>query len=169
MGSPRNMTATNRPSARTAAKNSGAREALTIQRLVSAIKVLRQVTRPRLFLYRDGEQVRPISVRDVNALLCDVASCKVSLKDFRMLRASVSVVKTLMRTERGESQARRKRQVKQAIQTAADDLSNTVTICRKSYVHEAVIDAFEKDTLGDNAKSPARQILADVVSAQTGR
>ena len=80
------------------------------------MKVLRQVPGPRLFLYRDGEQARTVRVREVNALLCDVASCKVSLKDFRMLRASVNVVETLARTERGSSETRRKRQVKQAIE-----------------------------------------------------
>ena len=112
-------------------------------------------------------------MRDVNAFLCDVASCKISLKDFRTLRASVNVVETLARTERGESQTRRKRQVKQAIQVAADDLANTVAICRKSYVHEAVIDAFEKGTLdgrgevGEGGRPPARQILADVVAARS--
>ena len=144
-------------------------------RLVSAIKVLQQMPGPRLFLYRDGEQVRPIRVRDVNALLRGVASCRVSLKDFRMLRASVNVVDTLVRTVRGGSRTRRKRQVKQAIEAAAHDLSNTATICRKSYVHEAVIDAFEKGTLGENAKSPSgrivpgRRILAGVVNLHNAR
>ena len=61
--------------------------------------------------------------------------------------------------------------MKEAIQAAADDLANTVAICRKSYVHEAVIDAFEKGTLDDHSKgangkpAPAQQILADVVDA----
>ena len=65
----------------------------------------------------------------------------------------MNVVETLARTERGESQARRKRQVKKAIQIAADDLANTVTICRKSYVHEAVIEAFEQGKLNGKGKS----------------
>ena len=120
-------------------------------------------------LKMDEDQVKAIRVRDVNAFLCDLASCKISLKDFRTLRASVNVVATLARTKRGTSQARRKRQVKQAIQVAADDLCNTATICRKSYVHSAIIDAFEKGTLVGRRKSPkghppARQILADVVA-----
>src|SRR3954447_13032975 len=80
-------------------------------RLVPAIKVLQRLPGRRLFLYRDGGQVRPVRVRDVNSFLCSVASCNVSLKDFRMLRASLNVVETLARTERGKSQARRKRQV----------------------------------------------------------
>jgi DNA topoisomerase-1 len=139
-------------------------------RLVSVIKVLQRVPGRRLFVYQDADQVKAVRVRDVNAFLCGVASCKISLKDFRTLRASVNVVATLARTERGTSQARRKRQVKQAIQVAADDLSNTATICRKSYVHAAVIEAFENGTLIGRGKSPggrqppARQILADVVT-----
>jgi DNA topoisomerase-1 len=144
-------------------------------RLVPALKVLQRLPGPRLFAYQDTEQVRTIRVREVNAFLCDVAACKLSLKDFRMLRASLNVVETLARTERGENQTRRKRQVKQAIQVAADDLANTVTICRKSYVHEAVVEAFEQGTLNGDAKSsnerspPARQILADVVNAHAAR
>jgi DNA topoisomerase-1 len=75
---------------------------------------------------------------------------------------------------RGSSQAQRKRQVKRAIQAAADDLANTVTICRKSYVHEAVIDAFEVGSLGSDTKPsgrppPARRILAEIVGAPEDR
>ena len=83
----------------------------------------------------------------------------------------MNVVETLLRTDRAEGPTRRKRQVKQAIQVAADDLTNTVTICRKSYVHEAVVEAFEQGKLSGVKKSasgrypPARQILAEVVSA----
>ena len=51
-------------------------------RLVPAIKVLQRLPGRRLFLYQDDEQVRTIRARDVNAFLCDVASCKVSLQGF---------------------------------------------------------------------------------------
>jgi DNA topoisomerase-1 len=143
-------------------------------RLIPPTKLLLRLPGPRLFLYRDQDQVRTIRVRDVNKFLRDVASCNISLKDFRTLRASLNVAETLSRSTRGESQTRRKRQVKQAVRIAADDLANTVTICRKSYVHEAVIDAFEKGKLGAGTKSngrppPARQILAEVVNAAATR
>jgi DNA topoisomerase-1 len=140
-------------------------------RLVPAIEMLKRLPGARLFLYQDGDQVRTIQTREVNAFLCDIASCNLSCKDFRTLRASVNVVEALMRTDRAEGPTRRKRQVKQAIQIAADDLTNTVTICRKSYVHEAVVEAFEQGKLSSVKKSasgrypPARQILAEVVSA----
>jgi len=144
-------------------------------RLVPAIKVLLRLPGARLFLYQDGDQVRAIRTREVNAFLCDVASCNVSCKDFRTLRASMTVVKALLRTERAEGPTRRKRQVKKAIQVAADDLTNTATVCRKSYVHDAVVEAFEQGKLSGVKKSsggrypPARQILAEVVSAQSDR
>lgn len=148
---------------------------LRAPRLVPTIKVLQRLPGRRLFAYRENEQVKAIRVRDVNAFLCGMASCKISLKDFRTLRASIGVVKALARTERGASQSRRKRQIKQAIQLAADDLANTATICRKSYVHGAVLEAFEHGTLTGNAKGsnrkapPARQILTDLVSAAEAR
>src|SRR3954465_3455175 len=94
-------------------------------RLVPAIKVLQRLPGERLFVYQDADQVRTIRTREVNAFLCEVASCNISCKDFRTLRASMNVVEALLRTDRAEAQARRKRQVKQAIQVAADDLANT--------------------------------------------
>jgi DNA topoisomerase-1 len=144
-------------------------------RLVPAIKLLQRLPGARLFLYQDVDQVRAIRTREVNAFLCEVASCNISCKDFRMLRASMNVTETLLRTDRAEGPTRRKRQVKQAIQVAADDLTNTVTICRKSYVHEAIVDAFEQGKLSGVKKSasgrypPARQVLAEVVNSQEVR
>ena len=58
--------------------------------LAPAIKVMQRLPGARLFLYQDAEQVRAIRTREVNAFLCDVASCKVSCKDFRTLRACAS-------------------------------------------------------------------------------
>ena len=54
--------------------------------LIPAIKMLRRLPGPRLFAYRDADQVRTIRVRDVNGFLRDIASCRISLKDFRTLR-----------------------------------------------------------------------------------
>jgi DNA topoisomerase-1 len=145
------------------ARLSGARGAVTL--LKSNVQ-LNGRTVTLAFKAKGGKQV----VKEVQEPRL-LAGCKVSLKDFRMFRACVNVVETLARTEPGESQARRKRQVKQAIQTAAEDLANTVSICRKSYVHEAVIEAFEQGKLNGKAKTPngrpapPQRVLAEVVAA----
>jgi DNA topoisomerase-1 len=67
--------------------------------------------------------------------------------------------------------------VLEAVSAAAEDLANTPTICRKSYVHETVVTAFEdgilerfSDTL-KNSRSPTRRakVLARIIAtAATG-
>lgn len=139
-------------------------------RLIPAIKRLLRLPGERLFAYQAGDEVRTIRARDVNIYLREVAACSLSLKDFRTLRASLDVVEMLARVERGGSERRRKRQVKEAVAVAAKDLANTVTICRKSYVPDAVVQAFEKGDLNGGAKPadgrslPPRRILADVIA-----
>jgi DNA topoisomerase-1 len=144
-------------------------------RLVPAIKVLQRLPGARLFLYQDGDQDQGHSHPRGQRIPLRRGVVQGLMQGFRTLRASMNVVETLLRTERAEGPTRRKRQVKKAIQVAADDLTNTATICRKSYVHEAVVEAFEQGKLSGAKKSsggrypPARQILAEVVSAQSSR
>jgi DNA topoisomerase-1 len=56
----------------------------------------------------------------------------------------------------------------------AEELANTPTVCRTSYVHDAVIAAFEAGALNrtqvKKAKSPTTQaeLLARIVARHTG-
>jgi DNA topoisomerase-1 len=144
-------------------------------RLARAIKLLRRLPGRRLFLFQQDGEIKAIRVREVNAYLCDIASSKLSLKDFRTLRASLHVVRALKRIKRASSQRSRKRQLRAAIKTAADDLANTPAVCHKSYVHEAVVEAFERDALTTapqgrgQGQAPARQILARVIEDHIAR
>ena len=61
--------------------------------------------------------------------------------------ASAVVVESLSRITPAASQRGRKRQVLDAIRAAADKLSNTPAICRKSYVHDTIVTAFEDGIL----------------------
>jgi len=45
------------------------------------------------------------------------------------------------------SQRGRKRQLLATMREVAADLANTPAVCRRSYVHAAVVDAFESGTL----------------------
>src|SRR5262245_25061902 len=100
-----------------------------------------------------------------------------SLKDFRTLLASASVLDALARIKPAASAHKRRKQVLEAVSAAAEDLANTPTICRKSYVHETVVTAFENgvlkrfaDTL-KNCRSPTRRakVLAQIIAtAATG-
>jgi DNA topoisomerase-1 len=117
-------------------------------KLASAIGVLRQLPGRRLFQYRtDAGEVRAVNAQEVNRFLRQIAGVEISLKDFRTLLASVSVLDALSRAQPASSKPARHRQLIDAIRAAAADLGNTPAICRKSYVHETVVNAFEEGAL----------------------
>ena len=143
-------------------------------KLVRAIGILRTVPGKRMFQYRDANGVvRGVSTTTVNAFLREIAGIKISLKDFRTLMASAVVVELLSRITPAASERGRKRQVLEAIRAAADQLSNTPAICRKSYVHDTIVTAFEDGILerfaatmkGQRSQSKREQLLAQVVMA----
>ena len=117
-------------------------------RLVKAIQLLRQLPGRRLFQYcTESITVRSVTAREVNAFLREIAGAKISLKDFRTLMASASVLEALARIKPAANARARRRQVLEAISAAAKDLANTPAICRKSYVHDTVVTAFEQGIL----------------------
>jgi DNA topoisomerase-1 len=143
-------------------------------RLAGAIARLRQLPGRRLFQYRtESGDVRSVTAHEVNAFLREIAGAKISLKDFRTLLASASVLDALARTTPAASERKRRKQVLEAVQAAADDLANTPAICRKSYVHDTVIAAFEEGVLErfsetlKRCRSPASraQVLAKIIAA----
>lgn len=142
-------------------------------RLCEAIARLRKLPGRRLFQYRteDGA-VKHVTAQEVNDFLREIAGVQISLKDFRTLLASVTVLDALAKEERAASKRARRRQVLEAIRTAADNLANTPAICGKSYVHETVVTAFEDGILEQFAaelrscRSVARRekVLAEVIA-----
>jgi DNA topoisomerase I len=117
-------------------------------RLASAIAVVSQLPGRRLFQYRDADgALHDANAHEVNQFLREIAGVEISLKDFRTLLASVSVLDALARAEPATSKRARRRQILDAICEAAAELGNTPAICRKSYVHETVVNAFEDGAL----------------------
>jgi DNA topoisomerase-1 len=142
-------------------------------RLAAAIDILRKLPGKRLFQFRnESGDVRAVNAQEVNRFLCDIAGARISLKDFRTLLASVTVLDALAREAPATSKRGRRRQVLEAIRLAADDLVNTPAICAKSYVHESVVTAFEEGVLEKfaetlrNTRSTAKreQVLAQVMA-----
>jgi DNA topoisomerase I len=143
-------------------------------KLVRAIGVLRTVPGKRMFQYRDRSGVvRAASTTAVNAFLREIAGIKISLKDFRTLMASAVVLESLSRISPAKSARGRKKQVLEAVRAAADELSNTPAICRRSYVHDTIVTAFEDGILerfaatmkGYRTQKKREQLLAQVVLA----
>lgn len=140
------------------------------RRFVAAVRRLSDLPGRRLFQYRDGEGgVRPVRAQDVNRFLRDIAGRPISLKDFRTLLASTRALSALAATEPASSARGRRSQVREAVTAIAGELANTPTVCRTSYVHDAVVTAFEEGRLGRiarRARSPlaTAEALARIVS-----
>jgi DNA topoisomerase-1 len=97
-----------------------------------------------LFQYLgEDRQPHPINSADVNAYIREATNGDFTAKDFRTWHASTLALDSLWRCPRPQGEREAKRQLKAVIGEVASRLGHTVTVCRKSYVHSAVIDAFE--------------------------
>lgn len=120
----------------------------------------------RLLQYVDGDEARSIGSRDVNEYLGRVTSADCTAKTFRTWGASAVAfghLRHLEPTTRREHDAQRA----DAVRIAAAHLHNTPAVCRKSYVHPAILadDRAELDELiersGANASRESRWMDAD--------
>ncbi|HEY3777494.1 MAG TPA: hypothetical protein VGL35_05510 [Rhizomicrobium sp.] len=126
-------------------------------RLCAAVAKLRELPGRRLFQYRaDDGSVRTVSAVEANIFLKELAGCEITLKDFRTLCGTAEAMQALAELEPAKSARGRKKQIVAAIRNAAEKLENTPAICRKSYVHPAVLTAFESGSLRDFAEQLKR-------------
>jgi DNA topoisomerase-1 len=55
-----------------------------------------------------------------------------------------------------------KRNIRSAIEAVAGVLGNTTTVCRKCYVHPAIVDGYLDGTLAASLKARAERKLRDI-------
>lgn len=133
--------------------------------LARALEKLKALPGRRLFKFVDeAGRVHAVRATTVNAFLKEITDQSVSLKDFRTLTASLGVLDKLSRLTPEASERGRRRQIKAAIEPLASELANTLTVCRSSYVHDAVITAFEEGRLGELVPARSRTARATLLS-----
>jgi DNA topoisomerase-1 len=113
------------------------------RRLARIVKGCQEIPGQELFQYRDDEgQRRTVDSADVNEYLRQITGQDFTSKDFRTWNGTVLAIQALQACGAGESAAQAKKAVVEAIKTVAAQLGNTPAICRKCYVHPAVIEAY---------------------------
>jgi DNA topoisomerase-1 len=97
-----------------------------------------------LFQFVDQEGTpHPIDSGDVNEYLKAAADGEeFTAKDFRTWSGTVLCALRLAACTRPENPAEAKHTVVEAIRTVAAQLGNTPAVCRKSYIHPAIVEAF---------------------------
>jgi DNA topoisomerase-1 len=126
------------------------------RRLARVIRRCQELPGQELFRYVDqAGVVRTIESADVNAYLREAAGSDFSAKDFRTWYGSLLAARALLALRRGA--APHQKHVKTAIAQVAEKLGNTPAVCRKSYVHPAVVDCYVRGDL----KPPGRAVTAN--------
>ena len=116
---------------------------VTDRRVARVIKRCEELPGQNLFQYVDSEGVRrAVTSDDVNDYLREVTGEDFTAKDFRTWAATVLAACALREAAAHESDTEAKKQVVTAIDGVARRLGHTRAVCRRSYVHPAVIDSF---------------------------
>lgn len=132
------------------------------RRLAAVVRRSRDLPGQDLFQYLDeNEVVRDVTSDDVNAYLREISGESFSAKDFRTWAGTVLAAQTLQSFEAGTTQAEAKKNITRAIEQVAEQLGNTPAICRKCYVHPAVLEAYLGGTLHETLRQRAEAIIAD--------
>ncbi len=104
--------------------------------------------------------------RTSNAYLQEIAGQEFTAKDFRTWAGTVLAARALQEFEVFDSQTQAKRNVVEAIESVSQRLGNTKAVCRKCYVHPAVINAYLDgsllDTLRQRVEKEITGALADL-------
>jgi DNA topoisomerase I len=128
------------------------------RRVANVVRACQELPGQQLFQYLDDDgQPRGVTSSDVNAYLHEITGRDVTAKDFRTWAGTVLAALALQASGPVDSQALAKRKIKAAIEQVAEKLGNTVTICRKCYVHPAVVDSY---LAGDLVEEMQRRIDA---------
>jgi DNA topoisomerase-1 len=116
------------------------------RRLARVVRRCQELPGQELFQYVDEEgRAHGIESADVNAYLREAAGSDFSAKDFRTWYGTLLAARAL--GEHARRAVPRQKLVKASIAWVAEKLGNTPTVCRKSYVHPAVVDSYLRGEL----------------------
>jgi DNA topoisomerase I len=113
------------------------------RRLARIIQRTRDLPGQDLFEYIDEQgETRTVDSSDVNDYLRSIGGEDYTAKDFRTWSGTVLAAMALQEFEKFDSEAQAKKNIVRAIEHVAEKLGNTPSVCRKCYVHPAVLDAY---------------------------
>ncbi len=125
------------------------------KRMARVVKRCQELPGQNLFQYvdEDGER-HNVSSSDVNAYLHDLTGADFTAKDYRTWAGTAMALAVLRELEwQPESEA--KRHVVAMVKEVARQLGNTPAVCRKCYIHPAVLEHF---SLGELSKMPKPRV-----------
>jgi DNA topoisomerase-1 len=136
---------------------------VTDRRVARIVRKLQDLPGQELFQYLDDEgELRDVTSQDVNDYLREITNEDFTAKDFRTWAGTVLAAIALSAVGTFETKKQAKTNIKNAISAVAKILGNTPAICRKCYVHPAVLETY----LNGNSIEGLKQRTKDVLENQ---
>lgn len=118
---------------------------LTDRRLARIVQRSKDLPGQELFQYVDEEGNRQaVDSGEVNDYIRSVAGDGFTAKDFRTWSGTVAAAIALSEAGVADTVKQTRSNILAAIDRVAEQLNNTRSVCRKYYVHPAVLDAYER-------------------------
>jgi DNA topoisomerase-1 len=116
---------------------------VTDKRIARIVQRCQELRGEELFKYLDDEGKRQtVQAEDVNAYLQEVTGRDITAKDFRTWAGTMLVAEALRKTGAANSKREAERNIVAAVDLTAKRLGNTRSVCRKYYIHPALIEAY---------------------------
>ena len=139
------------------------------RRLARVVKACRDLPGYELFQYLDEEGKRQsVESSDVNEYLRDITGEDFTSKDFRTWAGTVLAAQLLKDFEVFDSDAQAKRNIVQAVEAVAKRLGNTKAVCRKCYIHPAILETYLDGSLVQTVSQRARRMAQGAGSLSEG-
>jgi len=140
------------------------------RRVAEIVRACQDLPGQELFQCVDEEgQKHHVGSGDVNDYLGEITDRDFIAKDFRTWAGTISTASELRCLGPADSETELKKNVVAAVKATAKSLGNTPAVCRKSYIHPAIIEAYLDGSLiprldewkGKSSSSSSRGFLPD--------
>jgi DNA topoisomerase-1 len=121
------------------------------RRLARLVKRCQELPGQELFCYVDDDgRVQSVESADVNEYLRRATGEDFTAKDFRTWAGTLLAWQVLSR-EGSQEEESQQRAIREAVKHVASVLGNTIAVCRRFYIHPAVLEAFAGGPVGYEA------------------
>jgi DNA topoisomerase-1 len=111
-------------------------------RLARIVQRCRDLPGEEMFQYLIGRKRQSVSSDDVNDYLRELTGREITAKDFRTWGGTMLAAVELRRLGAAASRREADRNIIDAVDAVAERLGNTRAVCRKYYVHPALLQAY---------------------------
>src|SRR5436305_2570627 len=118
------------------------------RRLARIVKDCRDLPGYELFQYVDDEgERRTVGSAEVNEYLREITGEDITAKDFRTWAGTQLAAEALRAFRNLDSENKCKKAIVRAVEKVARHLGNTPAVCRRCYIHPAILDGYVDGTL----------------------